>query len=201
MQKLFFPTLAAALLAGQPLSAQPAPAETGQPSETTPVDQASVSMARQIVERSFPPETREQMLHATMDQMLAQMNIAMESSNPDMDEGARAIVQRWQNDYVSKGKVILNAHLPAMMDALAISYARIFTHEELSDILAFVSTPSGQRFMEMSQAVVAAPEFAQANQDYMNEVLAGLPAAQAKLMDELMEYYQSKEAVQATEPT
>ena len=152
-----------------------------------------LQIARQIVDRGFPPEKREAMFFATMDAMMLQMREATAKQMPGQDAGAQAIVDAWSSELANRMKPKLASHVPALMDALAAGYAVIFTHEELADILAFVSTRSGQRFVELSPAVIATPAFAQANQAYLHDALSGLPEAQRNLADRLTKYFQAKE--------
>ena len=132
------------------------------------------------------------MFFAAMDQMVQQIQKATEKALPVDDPGARAIVDNWTARYIAGSKSVLRKHIPSLMDGIAASYAAMFTADELRDILAFVSTPSGQRFFELSPALMAEPNFAQANQAYMNEVMAKLPAAQAELVQELKDYFAAK---------
>ena len=123
-----------------------------------------------------------------MDQMTVQLRQAMAGQMP-ANPGAETILDRWLADWMVESKAIMRQHIPALMDGLAQGYANIFTAQELSDILAFVSTPSGQRYIVGATAVIADPAFANANQAYMNEVLARLPAAQEDLRIELEAYF------------
>lgn len=157
-----------------------------------------LQLARQIVDRGFPLEKREAMFFATMDAMMLQMREATAKQMPSQDAGAQAIVDAWANDLANRTKPKLASHVPALMDALITGYAVIFTHEELVDILAFVSTRSGQRFVELSPAVIATPAFAQANQAYLQDALSGLPEAQRDLADRLTKYFEAKERLPRT---
>ena len=138
------------------------------------------------------------MFFATVDQMTMQMRESVLANIEEQDPGAIAILDEWLAEYIADGKTILRSHIPNLMNAWALSYAAIFTKEELEDILAFVSTPSGQKFFERSAAVMAEPNFAAANQAYMNEVNANLPEAQADLTERLMQYFRNKGAEPGT---
>lgn len=173
--------------------------------ETAPIEEGAetisperLALAQQIVDRGFPEETRETAFFGTMDQMVGQMREASLAAGGLDDEGAVAILDEWITDYVANSKTVLRGHIPRLMDGLARAYANTFTQDELNDILAFVSTSSGQRFFELSPALIAEPNFAAANQAYMDEVMGQLPKAQGELRDRLMEYFQNKAA---SEPT
>lgn len=181
------------------LSAAPLAAQDQSPGTAQPlVPESEIAIATRIVDLGFPEATREAMFFGTVDQMTKQMRDAMLSSSPVTDEGALAIIDQWLLEYVTNSKTLLRSHIPSLMEALARSYAVMFNQRELKDILAFVSTDSGQRFFQRSSAVIAEPNFAQANQAYMNAVAEALPAAQEELKNRLIEYYQSRDEQETT---
>lgn len=159
------------------------------PSPTEALDTERLELARQIVDLGFPEETREDIFFGTMDQMLAQTREATLRAYDLTDEGAIAVLDQWIADYANETKVILRSHIPSLIEATAKSYSVVFTRQELEDILAFVSTPSGQRFFEMSSVVFAEPNFAAANQAYMNESQALLPSALQDLIERLQSHF------------
>lgn len=164
-----------------------APALAEDADNPSPED-AKLAIAREIVDRGFPIENRDQIFFSTMDEMMVQMRAAVEGQLPD-DPGAKNILDQWLAEWSDHAKSILKGHIPTLMDAQAQGYASMFTADELRDILAFVSTPSGQRFVELGPAVMATPAFAQANQAYMTEITAALPDAQTELTERLIEYF------------
>lgn len=170
----------------------PATAQEGDNSQNSAEQIERLALARQIVETGYPPAAREQLYFGTVDQVTAQMREASLSQLP-ADPGAEKILDAWLSDWIDQGKSILRQHIPALMDGLAQGYANIFTTRELNDILAFVRTSSGQRFLLGSTAVIADPAFAGANQKYMNEVMARLPSAQEELRKELEAYFAEKQ--------
>lgn len=160
-----------------------------------------IALARQIVDLGYPEARREALFFASMDQMVMQMRQATLSSLPDRDEGAMAIVDQWLAQYVSDSKEVLRSHLPSIMNAIALAYANMFTEAELRDIHAFVSTSSGQRFFELSPAILGEPNFARANQAYMNDIMDRLPGAQKELEDELRDYFLRQDAETSSTPS
>ena len=153
------------------------------------VDQRKLTVAREIVTLGYLEDMREAMFFGTMDQRMDQMNSAMLAPlGDDRDEELEAIVMEWQAGWAAMAKDILRSNIPSMMDAIAVSYANMFTLRELEDILAFVSTPSGKRFFVLSPAVIAEPNFAAANQKYLDEIMAELPEAQRDLQARILEY-------------
>jgi len=180
-------------LAGVPSAAL---AQEGDDMVVTTPDPVKLELAREVVNLGFPEEARESVFFAAMDQTVLQMREAslkaygLEGEDP----GALAVLDGWIDDYISDSKAVLRSHIPSIMEGMTLSYAAMFTVTELRDIRDFVATPSGQRFFELSSAVMAEPNFAEANQAYMNEVQGSLPAAVEDLRARLGQYFREKAA-------
>ncbi len=165
-----------------PLAAQDVPGDD----DATVAETSNVrlSLAADIVDKSFPEETRVEMFQAVTDQMESQM---MQSLNGMItDENARGTIADWQERLSVKTDAIMRNHIPALMDGWVIAYADTYSEPELRDILAFVSTPSGQAFMQRSQELMSHPAFAGANQKYMDETMTVLMDEMPGLMEELI---------------
>ena len=147
-----------------------------------------VALAEQIIEAGYPREAREQMFMAVADQLEAQALQAVKSQLPDLDPGALAILEQWQSDVSSEQRTILRQHIPALMEAMAQSYAAVFSEAELEDILAFVRTDAGKAFMLKSTDVISQPSFVAANQAYMEEAMAVVMEGVPELTDKLIAY-------------
>jgi len=195
MKRPLFAAFVGAYLFTTPALAQEA-APSDAPAIEAPSD-AELALAQQIVANGFPEEMREEMFFATVDQMTAQMREATLKGMGVDDQGAIAVMDAWLAEYIANSKVVLRGYIPKLMDGLAKSYATMFTQQELTDIAAFAATPSGRRFMTLSSAVLAEPNFASVNQDYMNEIQSGLPAAMQDLQGRLIEYMSEKQSTQA----
>ncbi|MDY7099148.1 MAG: DUF2059 domain-containing protein [Pseudomonadota bacterium] len=192
MRSVWLKALAIAVASAAPL---PAFAQTDDlPAESVEPSAANLVLARQIVDLGFPEDTREALFFGAMDQMMIQTREASLKAYQLEDPEMVAILDAWIADYIEDSKVVLRSHIPTLIDAMSKSYAVMFTRKELEDILAFVSTPSGQRFFELSSAVLAEPNFAAANQAYMNETQALLPGAMKDLVDRLQEHVRSKKS-------
>ena len=183
--------LAAASLA---LSAVPALAADGNAADAAVIAATKHELARKIVDRGYPKAEREALLFRSVDQMVAQMRQASMPGAGAMDQGAQAIIDRWLDKYVRETKGVLRAHVPALMEGLTRAYTNLFTEQELRDILAFISTPSGERFFRLSPTILSDPNFAEANQAYMREVMSRLPAAREELQKDLRDYFLNKRA-------
>ncbi len=167
-----------------------ASAQSSEPSIASP-DAASLQLAREIIDLGMPEENREAIFFTTMDQMMSQMRSAQLNTGVENDPNIDAIVDEHLERFRLDAQAILSDELPNIMEGWALAYANIFSLEELRDIRNFVATPSGQRFFELSAAIVAEPNFAAANQRYMDSIMARLPLMQIELRDALLEYLSS----------
>jgi hypothetical protein len=197
MVKRSFPSAAlaaafGAVLLASPALAQDAGPQAGEAQASETPGPAKIALAREIVANGFPEDMREEMFFASVDQMTTQMREATLKSMPVEDAGALEVLDGWLADYIAQSKEVLRGYIPRMMEGLTLSYATMFTERELADIAAFASTPSGQRFMVLSSAVMAEPNFASANQAYIDEIQAGLPAAMQDLQGRLVDYMSQK---------
>ncbi|MEL6485597.1 MAG: DUF2059 domain-containing protein [Pseudomonadota bacterium] len=173
---------------------------------TSPVAAPSISpnalaLASQIVAIGYPEDDREALFFATMDQTVIQMRSAIAPTLPNDDPGAVAILDDWIAEYTEQSKGVLRKHIPDIMAGMTEAYATIFTVEELTDILAFVQTRSGQRYFELSPAISASKGFAEANQRYLDESIALVGPAQDVLRKRLNEYLADKRAKTALPDT
>lgn len=181
----------ALILGACPLAHAPAFAQTAQGVPDTP--SARLALAYEVIDLGLPKNMREAMFSKVMDQMTAQMRQATVQNIKTDDAEAIAILDAWLAKWVASSKVRLRTHVPALMDGWAAAYADIYTVQELTDIRAFVSTPSGAAFMQKMQDVLGNPKFAVANQAYMTDMMGQLPAAQAELMAQLTAHFEKKQ--------
>ena len=191
-----------------PLSASAQDAKSEPVSETATsslpspaISPAALSLASQIVALGYPEDDREALFFATMDQTVIQMRSAIAPTLPSDDPGAIAILDDWIAEYTEQSKGVLRKHIPDIMAGMTQAYATIFSVEELTDILAFVQTRSGQRYFELSPAISGSKGFAEANQRYLDESVALVGPAQDVLRKRLNEYLSDKRAKTALPDT
>lgn len=184
----------AALLVAMPVAVglQVSPAQAQAASQDAQIDPAKLAIARKIVDIGYPEQDREAMFFDAAKQMSKQVRDAMEKQMDSKDPGAEAILNSWLDEYLEKSRVVMRKHIPSLMDGIAAAYATMFTEQELRDILAFVSTPSGKAFFVRSPKLLAEPHFAAANQAYMQDVYSQLPAAVSDLQERLKAYSTEK---------
>ncbi len=158
-------------------------------------------LARQIVAVGYPEEDREALFFGTMDQTVDQMRAALAPTLPADDPGAVAILDEWIDEYTQTSKDVLRKHIPDIMAGMEEAYATIFTEEELRDILAFVRTSSGQRYFELSPAIMGSKSFAEANQRYLDESLSLMGPARRELRERLEDHMADQRAKAAPADT
>ena len=149
---------------------------------------AKLAIAHEIVTIAYPVETREAVFNGAMDAMLAQTRDSIFDSLKN-DPGAEHIVVSKVDSFVAKGKSILKGHIPAMMDGLAMAYAREFSEAELKELRTFAQSPTGSHFLQRSSVVLSDPDFAAANQAYMRELQPAIEKMQKELVAELTAYF------------
>ncbi|MDY7099144.1 MAG: DUF2059 domain-containing protein [Pseudomonadota bacterium] len=198
MSLLLSPALVAGVFIPEAKAAEPGPVASA---ATPEISAAALALATQIVDAGYPEESREELFFATMDQTVTQMRQAIAPSLPDDDAGAIKILDDWIAEYTSESKTVLRKHIPAIMDGMVEAYATIFTAQELKDILAFVRTPSGQKYFELSPAISGSKSFADANQRYLDESVALIRPAQEQLKSRLDAYYEEQKAKNSTADT
>jgi hypothetical protein len=196
MTRLFaaFAVLLAASGAGpclaQDAPAAPAPAPASGAAAAQP-DPDSLALARDIIEHAFPPERRPALLSRTADTIMAQVRAATAAATGgNLDAGVQEIVERFVARARAETDRAINAGSPALFDAFARAYARLFTHDELVQIRDFVATPAGAKYIQRSPDLLADPDVARANTAYMTNVINLLQPLQAQLRQELIAYGQ-----------
>ena len=173
---------------GASLSAQ----ENGQEqtAEISEVNSVNVELARKILAVSYPDDTHIELFQKTAKEMESQ---TIESLGGIIsDAGALEVVTAWQDSVSLETDEIMLRNIPALMDAWAIAYASTYSQQALEDILAFVSTPSGQEFMAKQVDVISHPAFAQANQAYIGETITVVTRKIPELVEQLQAYNASK---------
>jgi hypothetical protein len=176
--------------ADKPAAAAPAPPGAA---PATPVDPASLAVARQILTIGFPPEKREQMFNSIIDALLAQtrQNVALAKFSDDKE--FQALLDRANQRMFAAMKASLTGAIPDYFDAMARAYARGFSADDLNAILAFVKTPAGQHYLERSSQLLKDPDVALAGQRMTGQLMAKMPDIIAENMKDVQDYVAKKE--------
>jgi hypothetical protein len=79
------------------------------------------------------------------------------------DPGLKAIISESLDKSLASQKPLLQKHIPAMLDAMALAYSNEFSLAELKEIHAFAMTPSGGHYLSRSTAIIGDPAVAKVN--------------------------------------
>lgn len=190
MRPTLFVAALTASLAAFPLAAKESGGDTASP--TAEASSVRLELAKQIIDLAYPQDTRIELFRKVSKQIETQMLESLEGIVTD--DGAITIVTEWQTGMSTKTDEILVRNVPALMEGWVKAYSEIYSEQELRDILAFVSTPSGATFLAKTSEVTVHPDFASTNQGYMNEIMALIPAEIPTLVAKLREYKAEQDA-------
>jgi hypothetical protein len=144
------------------IASMPASAAAQQPSGTQSDSQAELAEARAILEIMLPPPQRQKMF----DDMLGSLNAQYQQgliADSVKDPGLKAIISESLDKSLASQKPLLQKHIPAMLDAMALAYSNEFSLAELKEIHAFAMTPSGGHYLSRSTAIIGDPAVAKVN--------------------------------------
>ena len=184
-----------AVSAGLPAyAADPALPAFAAPSASPPVpalpapDPARLALGRQIVAIMSPPEKREAIMTSMLDSMLAQFRAGTRMPPGFEDPGLKQIMDLAFASLPGRVMPIIRAHLPAMQESVARSYAREFSTGELNDIIGFAKTPAGQRWFQRSPAVMSSPDVGAANTAYFRDLQGASRQISVELQRQVSDY-------------
>ena len=162
------------------------------PTIVTPLapDPARVAVARKLMDQIMPPATRDQMMASIMTGMSRNMVGAMRG-NPEiaasMDKlpGAQGVFDKFMERQIAASTQDLIAHLPSMLDAMAIAYARRFTLVQLNEMATFFATSTGQAYIAQSPTIMTDPDVGKWMNDLMTRSMQRMPGQMAELKAEI----------------
>lgn len=182
MTKLFAPVAAALIMIGRPAAAAAVQAPA------THCDKAAkLAEAHAIIAIMFPPATRDAMVRKLMDQLDAQFRQGTGIGNFG-DPGFNKIVNDALDAMHPRQIEMLQQHMPGLLDASAMAYTRMFTLDELKDVHAFATTPSGARYLQRVVDVMGDPGVAKANADLIADAQKLAISMSGDLKDKLVAY-------------
>jgi hypothetical protein len=203
---------ALALVSGGGAYAQtaPQPAAAPVPVAIDVPDPARMAVARDIAVRLFPLGSYKKMLGESYDKMMdGMMDSAMQMPMNEiarlggLDEGAVAKMSpaklsevmaiydpSWRERMrismsmmtVSMGDIMAKFE-PRMQEAMARAYARDFTMPQLTELRAFLVTPTGALYADRSLAIFMDREVTKEMQALMPEIMAQMPTMMEKMKE------------------
>jgi hypothetical protein len=157
------------------------------------VNPASLSTAHEILAVAFPPEKREQMFSSTLDSLVTQTRQAMSKRQFTSDKDFQALLDSSAQRMFDSMKAVVAPQLPDVFESMAHAYARMFSPDDLTQILAFVKTPAGQHYFQRATEILKDPDVQAANQRLAAKLLDRLPDIQRQTMQDVEAYIAKKE--------
>ena len=202
MRKFLAPLAGAAIIVLAPAAASAQPTATTPPavpppvvtpaSTTAPVDPAALALAHQILDIGIPPAKRSEMFGSVMDSPSAQMRKTRDSLGLTKDKEFQAVIDRSSQRVWDQVKPIMNAALPDIFESMAHAYAREFSTDDLSALLAFVKTPAGQHFFERAPQILKDPDVQASQQRMMVQLSGKLPEIMRQNKQDIEDYVARK---------
>jgi len=163
--------IAAALLTPAAQAATPAPAAT------EAVDPARLAAAKRALEALMPPEKRAAMFDTMLGPMMANIQESVFSSpsikdSLDRDPKVMAALQQFIGKQQERTGQLLRATLPDMFAAMERAYARRFTVDQLNEVAAFFTTPTGRFYMDQSMTIMSDPDVLAWQRGLMQQAMA-----------------------------
>jgi hypothetical protein len=184
MKTVLKPIAALALLASTtPASAQSVAAA---PSD----DAAELTEAHEIISIMFPPAQRQGMMDKMVSDLMAPMrqNLLVQDVS---DPGLKALISEFFDTSLKRQLPLMQAHLPKMLDAMAVAYTHEFSLAELKDIHTFASSSSGSHYLSKSIAIVSDPAVMKVNGEMMAEAQRQSKELIAEFQKKLMAYMEA----------
>lgn len=178
-----------ALLLVSALTAAPLHAETAPPTAVEAPAPDRVAAAEKLMEVMMPASQREammgQLVSAAMTNVIAGFEQRFGAEGQLKDPEVRAVFDRFIARQQQLTLEQISGQLPGLFDAMARAYARRFTVEQLGEIEAFFSTPTGQAYTVQSMNVMADPDIAAWQSQSIAASLDRLPAELERLRKDL----------------
>lgn len=157
---------------------------------TTPIDEARLASARDLIEVFFPSASREQMLNGMMTAINANMRNGIMQSEMlkgvlESKPAAGPVVENFLAEEALYARGQLGEHFPQLLDAMAMAYARRFTLAQLGELRSFFATPTGALYVRESMTILSDPDIARVQSVMMAESMDRLPTRLPELIRNL----------------
>lgn len=191
MKAFLKPILGALIVAAAPAWAAEKP-----PAAAAAEQPAKLGEAHAIIEVMFPPAEREKMVDKMLTDFTAPMRNSL--SIPSIsDPGLKAIFQDFFDQVLDQQRPLVQKHMPALLDAMAVAYTHEFSLAELKDIHAFALTPSGRHYFSHAATIVGDPAVAKVNLAMMTDAQEQSKAMIAGFKDKVVAYLKAHPDVAA----
>jgi hypothetical protein len=154
----------------------------------------NLAIAREIVNLALPPENRRAMLEQMSDTMFSHMRDGiLRSLGNSPDAGLQPILDRYLERFRIMNNELSNEGAPAMFEAVARAYARMFSREELVQISAFASTPVGTRYFRQAPTLFSDPDVAEASRAAASRMMTALQPMMEEMQRDIEAYAARRE--------
>ncbi len=180
-----------ALEAPASLEAAPVQLEAEQPAAPKPTRELTLppavenaeaqQLADAIILKIFPPSRQEASITIRVNGLVAQMRANAMRATANAGPGLRKEINAYFDTLPAKFRPVEERNIPIMTAALAKTYTKIFSVDELREINKFGETPAGARYLLNAQAAFNGPDVQAANAIYSREGQAVAQKANAEL--------------------
>ena len=132
------------------------------------------------------------MFASVMDSIVDQSRKAMEDVHFTTDKEFQTLIDRSTQRMFDQLKAAATAALPDYYGSMARAYARIFSRDDLSAILAFVKTPAGQHYFERGPLLFKDPDVIAAGQRMMAQIMGKKPEIDRENKRDIEDYIARK---------
>lgn len=194
--------LLAAAVAPAVVQSPPAPPPVVAASKpvTDALDPERLALARGVVQAFLPPGSIQKMMSSMKDMRSGMMDNMLHATPKDFGvKGAKdtdktlAEIVHERDPYFEQRMTIMNRVMmeemgkimtgfePELREAMARMYARRFTKTELTDLTAFLRTPSGSSFASQLMLMMSDPEYQEAMKKLTPKIMQAMPQIMEKV--------------------
>lgn len=176
-------TVNARVASPAPMATEPvwSPAIKGEPSA------AQLAAARRFIDAAIPPAERahffDEIVDATIVPLMGRMLQTTQIRTALQAHPAlRPILGQFAGHQRELALADMHAHLPQLIEAQVIAYARLFSVDELDRLAGFFAQPLGRKYLQQTLLLSTQPELAAWQQGMIARVQARAPAEVQQLM-------------------
>ena len=120
-------------------------------------DPSTLEIANKIVAIALPPASRMEMIDRVTSSMMKSMQASCDRMPGMQDPGFKAIIDDFLSSSIATSHTAVEPLMPELTAAMAQGYTRVFTREDLEQVLAFAQTPAGTRYLQRSANLMQDP--------------------------------------------
>lgn len=164
------------------------------------IDPERLALAREVVQAFVPPGSMQKLMSSMTDARSGMMAEMLHSTPKDLGvKGAKggtktlAEIMHERDPYFEQRLAITNRVMmeemgkvmtgfePQLREAMARMYAHRLTRTELTDLRAFLKTPSGSSFASQLMSMMSDPEYQKITKDLTPRIMQAMPQIMEKV--------------------